>query len=113
MFVVTNSRGNISGDEFSILDVKYFADLNELPSINKGETLLFNFSIVESFSLVIGEWLATGCSAFSTANAEVNEYWIKYKGFFEFHETGNIGIETTLQRRNNGTDCRKLQGFCA
>ena len=45
---------------------------------------------MESFSLVIGEWLQVGGLVFSTKKSACNSIWTKYKGFYKFQENRNF-----------------------
>lgn len=70
--------------------VKIYSSYYKLPKLNINETILLNFSLVESFSLIIGEWLQAGGLVFSSQKSACNSIWTNYKGFYKFQENKNF-----------------------
>ena len=90
--------------EFNNLTI--FSDYSFLPNINLRETLLINFSFVESFSLVIAEWLKVKGLVFSTRNSRCNSIWRKFKGFYEFEENDSFINKLFNLKKINSSDTR-------
>lgn len=84
--LVSDSSNGISQENFPNLDIDFYFDLKQVKKLNLASTVLLNFSRVESFSLVIAEWLSVGGRVFSTKEAEINNYWRRYFNFFELDE---------------------------
>ena len=68
----------------------YIKDYSELEDFDKDNSILLNFSNVESFSLVIAEWLASGLPVISIKNCKLDSLWKNYKGFFSLEEFGSV-----------------------
>ena len=61
---------------------------------------------MESFSLIIGEWLQAGGLVFSTKNSACNSIWTNYKGFYIFQENENFKNQIDILNMKRLSDKR-------
>jgi glycosyltransferase involved in cell wall biosynthesis len=77
----------------AISKVSLINSYDEINSFTPINSLLINFSTVESYSLVIAEWLASGLPVFTVSTTNLHELWSNYSGCFFIDE----GVPLTLK----------------
>lgn len=84
--IVTDNDDGLKEVKSPTFELNVYSDLCDVELINLSRTVLFNFSLAESFSLIIAEWLKLGGRVASTQNSEINKIWSGYYNFYEFCE---------------------------
>lgn len=96
IILVSNVNSEFQKRYSNDLNIVFYADYSEVPNLSLSNTLLLNFGLVESFSLVIGEWLKAGGRVFSVNGSSCNPIWISSRGFYEFDE--NLDFKKQISR---------------
>jgi glycosyltransferase involved in cell wall biosynthesis len=102
VLVVTDGADSREIIDLQNLAIDTVPSYDYISSLNLQTTILLNFSQSESFSMVVGEWLASRGLVMSTT-AESSTLWDSYRGFFEFRETKksfNKALAVTKQSDN-------------
>ncbi|WP_372776895.1 glycosyltransferase [Litorivivens sp.] len=81
--------------DFDRAGVASYRSYDSLPRLDVSQYILFNFSYSETFSLVIGEWLAAGGLVCSVACPQMISLWSQYRGFFVIG--AGVDVERLLQ----------------
>ncbi len=87
----------------AVSKTKIVGSYDEILDFNPSTSLLINFSMVESFSLVIAEWLASDLLVFTVKSKNLFELWSKYNGCFFIDENTPLTkqiIQETLNKKN-------------
>lgn len=105
VLIVTDGADRKAITDFQNLFIDMVPSYEYISSLNYRTTILLNFSQSESFSMVTGEWLASGGLVMSTT-AESNKLWESYCGFFNFKENEKSFSETLALTKR--TDMREL-----
>lgn len=94
----------------SLPNFNFYSDYSQVPTLSIGNTVLLNFGLVESFSLVIGEWLKAKGRVFSTHGSSCNSIWADSLGFYEFHE--NIDFNSQIIEMESASLKDNRISFC-
>lgn len=87
----------------AVSKIKVLSSFDEISDFNPSASMLINFSKVESFSLVIAEWLASDLLVFTVQTTNLFELWSDYNGCFFIDESKPLSkniIQESLNQKN-------------
>ena len=108
IIVVSETNNEIRKNYHKSNNIYFYSNYSKAPVLSLHNTLLLNFGLVESFSLVIGEWLKAGGRVFSVENSSCNSIWKDYKGFYEFTESTDFKSQITEMESASLKDDRAI-----
>ncbi|MCA3255322.1 MAG: glycosyltransferase family 4 protein [Alphaproteobacteria bacterium] len=82
--------------------IDFFSDYSEILSFDRTASILLNMSVVESYSLTIAEWLASGLPVMSARSANLIALWSAYRGCTFLDSETPDGLSAAVQA------CRSL-----
>jgi hypothetical protein len=82
IIVVTDRKNELKKLVGKIKKIKIYQSYSEIKNFDYEKSFLLNFSNVESFSLVIAEWLSSGLLVLSVPTENLNKLWSRFNCFF-------------------------------
>jgi len=86
--VVVTNAAHEDAAHLTAMGARVYPKYSALGEFCPSTAVLINFSIIESFSLVIGEWLAAGLLVFSVHSDILEREWSAYRGFYFIENDG-------------------------
>ncbi len=84
LWVISDTNRDFQGPDAIFKDYQSLNDYVQTKKIVYKPTLL-NFSVAESFSLIIAEFLSSNLRVFSAYSDSLSKIWSKYQGFYFIH----------------------------
>ncbi len=82
IIVITDKKESLLTSVGKIKKLRIYHSYSEISNFNPQKSFLLNFSKVESYSLVIAEWLSSNLMVLSVKSENLYKLWSKYGCFF-------------------------------
>jgi len=97
IIVVSDNFSNLEDLKCADFKIDFLPSIDEIKEISLRNDFLFNYCKVESYSLVVAEWLASRLKTISVDVESMIKRWGNYAGFFYVKENDIEGLEEIIK----------------